>query len=651
MPAVSPAKNLGRVQGIDSSLGDLKLRDGAEFMLKVGGAVQRTPMLTRTTDGSSLINLTLRDSGGSFLDHSLLAEKLDAQIDGLDYRLGEVDLDDPDVAIALEDRDMAELREFEGPIKVYARRGQKDETTRAEFVVEHLIFKALGRHYPVTCPQLHDKQPIETEKDSKAAKDQAKTDRGKGLGAARHLTVKGESASPAQIENADRALRIAEHENAPDSAMVALIAALIVEGEIENPTGGTGTSSGWLQVTAETAASHGVDPRSLEQVVREFLHEGYTGKGGAIEHANKGIDPAESAQLCQGSSVNAYGSFTKEAREFVEAFTGGELGSGSDGTSVPEPRVFEVKKGEDFWTAIKRLAKEVNWRAFFVAGRFYFIDEIELLRGEVRLAIERGEGTLAPANDGIERVKFNYNRNRTVTEVTVIAQAAKWTPPPGSVVTLAGYGAASIGFGDAPVKADEKGRRAAISGNRKAATGEGRARYLVETIEIPLRDSDVSDVKLVTVKLKKATAPLPEPAAETRSSGDSDSTTGDPKVDAMIEEADRIDRLRSPYRWGGGHGAMTSSTGPWDCSGSVCRVLDVGGLIDAPVVSGELAGMYEPGPGERVTIYANADHVWIELDGRAWGTSKSNPGGGPGWLEEQSAAYKASFTKRHPEGM
>ena len=647
MPATVEARNLGRVQGIDSSLGDLELRDGKKFTLAVGGAVQRTPTMARTIAGSSSIELALRDSGGSFLDSALLAEKLDAKIDGLHYRVSAGDLDDPDIALTLEDRDVARLREFKGPVKVYAKRGQKDETTRAEFVVNSLIRTALGKSYPVTCPQLHTKQPIKTERQSKQAKDAAKTDRGKGLGDAKGLTVKGDAATKPQIALADRALRIAEHEQAPSSAMVALMAALIVESEIGNPTGGDGTSSGCLQVTAETAASHGVDPRNVEQVVDEFLHNGFTGQGGAIAHANQGIDPATSAQLCQGSGPDVYGSYVKEAREWVEAYSGGDLSSEA---TVTEPFVFEVKKGEDFWTAIKRLAKEVNWRAFFVAGRFYFIDEIELLRGEVRLAIERGKGTLKPANDGIEKVKFSYNANLEVTEVTITARASHWTPPPGSVVTLGGYGPASIGFGDAPVKANTKGERAGISGNRKAGTGEGRGRYLVETIEIPLRNTDVTDIKLITVKLKKPTAPLPEPAASTKSVS-SDSSTGDTKVDAMIAEANRIDRLHSPYKWGGGHGAMTSAVGPWDCSGAVCRVLHIGGFIEAPVVSGELAGMFEGGQGDSVTIYANDAHVWIELNGRPWGTSSSNPEGGPGWLEEQSESYKASFSKRHPKGL
>ena len=72
-----------------------------------------------------------------------------------------------------------------------------------------------------------------------------------------------------------------------------------------------------------------------------------------------------------------------------------------------------------------------------------------------------------------------------------------------------------------------------------------------------------------------------------------------------------------------------------------------------PLVSGDLMQWGEPGPGERVTIYAHADHVLMEIDGRFWGTSTSNPGGGAGWIprEAVSDAYLAAFTARHPPGM
>jgi hypothetical protein len=501
-PSVSPGKALGRVQGLDSSLGDLTLHDGRKLALELGGSVQPTPTITRTIAGSSSITMGIRDDDLTFLDSALLAEKLEAQIDGLWFRYIGAELDPPLISLTFEDRDIARLREFKGPKKAY-----RAKTTRAEFVVS-LIRKALP-NIPVTCPQLHVKQPIKTEKQAKRAKTTATEERGKGLtDQTKGLKVKGVKASASQVELGDMALRIAESHNAPYIVMVALIAALIDENDMSGPN----------VLQAEPFTAEGASTPAADEIsgflVGKPKWTGETAIGYYKAHPSaKFYEIAQAVQASgagEGSAGKAnYGQFGTEAREWVDAFGGGEAEGGSTSTTVTEPYIFEVHKNEDYWTAIKRLAKEVNWRAFFSAHRFFFIDEIELFRGMVRLAIERD-------TPGVEKVGFRFGLNRPATEVTVTALANRWTPPPGSVVTIGGYGPASLGSGDAPVKANAKGQKQGVGGAQVAATGEGHGRYLVESIEAPLRDSDVSDLKLVTVKLFKPTAPLPEPAAKTK---------------------------------------------------------------------------------------------------------------------------------------
>lgn len=120
---------------------------------------------------------------------------------------------------------------------------------------------------------------------------------------------------------------------------------------------------------------------------------------------------------------------------------------------------------------------------------------------------------------------------------------------------------------------------------------------------------------------------------------------------AKIErEADRIDAAKVPYQWGGGHGARQirgSKVTPLDCSGAVSRALGLD-----PRVSGEFAKWGNPGRGKSVTIYANAEHVLMEVNGRFWGTSKTNPGGGAGWIPRSAVSkeYLSRFTARHPPG-
>jgi peptidoglycan hydrolase-like protein with peptidoglycan-binding domain len=112
-------------------------------------------------------------------------------------------------------------------------------------------------------------------------------------------------------------------------------------------------------------------------------------------------------------------------------------------------------------------------------------------------------------------------------------------------------------------------------------------------------------------------------------------------IAAMIAAANRIDRARYPYKWGGGHNA--SFSGPYDCSGAVSAVLRAAGLINRPMVSGEFMRWGRPGPGA-VTIYANAGHVYMSINGRFFGTTRANPGGGAGWF---NGSRRAGFVVVH----
>jgi hypothetical protein len=127
------------------------------------------------------------------------------------------------------------------------------------------------------------------------------------------------------------------------------------------------------------------------------------------------------------------------------------------------------------------------------------------------------------------------------------------------------------------------------------------------------------------------------------------SSSGD-VVDRLRAEAQRIDRAHVPYVWGGGHAggqAYGSPVTPLDCSGAVSRVLGVD-----PRVASDFESWGAPGPGRRVTVFANDGHVLMEIDGHFWGTSAANPGGGAGWIPRShvSDAYLARFTARHLPG-
>lgn len=155
-----------------------------------------------------------------------------------------------------------------------------------------------------------------------------------------------------------------------------------------------------------------------------------------------------------------------------------------------------------------------------------------------------------------------------------------------------------------------------------------------------------------------ATATLrgPEPAAPERAEvvpGEAVTREGSEpdEVRKIFEEADAISRARVPYQWGGGHAGRQprgSKVTPLDCSGAVSRVLGMD-----PRVSGQFETWGKPGRGRNVTVYANDEHVLMEINGRFWGTSKANPRGGAGWIPRSaiSKEYLSRFTARHPAGL
>lgn len=116
------------------------------------------------------------------------------------------------------------------------------------------------------------------------------------------------------------------------------------------------------------------------------------------------------------------------------------------------------------------------------------------------------------------------------------------------------------------------------------------------------------------------------------------------RVRRAIAAGDRI--AFKPYRLGGGHRSFTDSA--YDCSGSVSYLLRAAGALSSPLDSGSLASYGAPGKGRWITIYANASHAYMVVDGRRYDTSLRGPGGSR-WSSQMRSS--AGFTVRHPPGL
>jgi septal ring factor EnvC (AmiA/AmiB activator) len=101
----------------------------------------------------------------------------------------------------------------------------------------------------------------------------------------------------------------------------------------------------------------------------------------------------------------------------------------------------------------------------------------------------------------------------------------------------------------------------------------------------------------------------------------------------------------TPYIWGGGHGSFESSG--YDCSGAVSYALHGAGLLESPLDSTGLETWGEPGPGQWITVYANAEHAWMVIAGIAFDTVG---GPGPRWHDPWVDSPEG-FIARHPAGL
>jgi peptidoglycan hydrolase-like protein with peptidoglycan-binding domain len=136
------------------------------------------------------------------------------------------------------------------------------------------------------------------------------------------------------------------------------------------------------------------------------------------------------------------------------------------------------------------------------------------------------------------------------------------------------------------------------------------------------------------------------PPASARASAESSTGGGEGSsvVARVIAAGDEI--ATTPYIWGGGHGSFQSAG--YDCSGSVSYALHGAGLISAPEASGGFESYGEAGPGQHITIYANAEHVFMVVDGKRYDTVALAETG-TRWSSSMTST--AGYVVRHPAGL
>jgi peptidoglycan hydrolase CwlO-like protein len=218
----------------------------------------------------------------------------------------------------------------------------------------------------------------------------------------------------------------------------------------------------------------------------------------------------------------------------------------------------------------------------------------------------------------------------------------------------------------AEIRRQVKGARDAIAVKEReaaAARAEAEARFSdlkaaqaerqQALDELASREEALSDnLAVISEQLASSGAPVPTGTPAPLTPGQSAEfisesqasvpSAAPPAVQAAIEAANSI--ATTPYIWGGGHGSFESSG--YDCSGAVSFALNGGGFLSSPLDSTGLSTWGEPGPGQWITVYANAGHAWVIIAGLAFDTSG---GAGPRWHTEPVSSTEG-FIARHPPG-
>jgi hypothetical protein len=102
-----------------------------------------------------------------------------------------------------------------------------------------------------------------------------------------------------------------------------------------------------------------------------------------------------------------------------------------------------------------------------------------------------------------------------------------------------------------------------------------------------------------------------------------------------------------PYVYGGGHVSFIDRA--YDCSGSVSYALAAGGLIGAPETSGQLEHWGVAGRGRYLTLFANAGHTFMNVDGVWFDTAGRAGPYSTRWLTETPSL--SGYAIRHPRGL
>jgi hypothetical protein len=428
--------------------------------------------------------------------------------------------------------------------------------------------------------ELHSVQPIKNTKQL-PTKTQTQATKGKGFAPNAAVTVKHARATPQQLDYMSQVLQTGESMKMPYPVLVSAIMCITQESDVtilNSPTLGMGLFSQEKYIGGQRSSWPAMDNGVPGDATAYF--------NVAIKcyQRNPSQALADLVQCVQASGAGAsyYAQWEAEAKNTLKLWGTSE---GSSSVTFTELNAYAFTRGvsgqkEDSWSAITRLAKEVNFRAFMVDNTLYWEDDVTLINS---IPFD----TISEQTEGIDTIDYNIDTGKKVSECTVTAHFDRWQSPPGVVIVIENSGPAD-------------------------------GRWLVWQVERPL----FSNIGTITLHLPQP--PLPEPAPSTTSvtiKGDPGvgvAASGNKLVDQVYAKAVQISNQGMPYVYAGGHNsAFSPNGGGYDCSGYVSACLHAANILPAPLAA-DFIGWGVSGPGQMMTVWVNpipgpTGHVFLEF--------------------------------------
>jgi hypothetical protein len=532
--------------------------------------------------------------------------------------------------------------------------------TRAQFIGS--LVNAVGGEY--YCTLVDSKQQIEGSAQTASAsskKTSGQAAKTKGLGAnAAEITIGGRKATSTQIGVINTIMAVAQQLKAPTKAIEACVYAAIGEtniGQDSDTYHGTGGSTGVWQAQG----SHYNGGHDIAGQCRGFFLGGTDFQaGGAIKCANAGhpvwqiANEVEANAVWNHSKQDSYAGHasTADAAAIVNAAGGGGIpttaaNKAATTVTIVDAYYFEVNQGENYWTAVQRLASEVGWMLFLDGDRVYYDSDMALITAQPTAVIDREDVVVTDWS-------YDWDARAICTQfsLTIICDefggdptSQYWPPMAGEVVQLKRFGTATTASTAVPTKLP--------------------GRWLVQ--DWTRNKGDITTQLTLIQPVPPKLEPAPQTSTSTVASGSKAVPAGAPadKLKAMISMANSL--LGAPYSQGN-HAASFSQTAAQikklgtDCSGFVSLVLKAGGFLTSPQTTETLPGCsgIAKGAGKYVTIYdrtiasgmgVDNEHVIIDLNGQFYQAGGRTSGQGVSKISSTTEDVATFNLKLHPTGL